>query len=105
MTLPSSTSAMTHRRSYPQHREPRIRRLTVADSLGRDDFGEEKTSLEQNLARKAWHKRKEPCPGQGSFYSWSVQSYLRLDEIEVNLAVNVAPRHFSTLMDVTALPA
>src|SRR3954451_15490693 len=57
MTLPSSTSAMTHRRSYPQHREPRIRRLTVADSLGRDDFGEEKTSLEQALARKTWHER------------------------------------------------
>src|SRR3982750_1823858 len=63
------------------------------------------TSLEQNLARKAWHKRKEPCPGQGSFYSWSVQPYLRLDEIEVNLAFNVVPRLLTTVMIASAMPA
>src|SRR3954464_10094293 len=63
MTLPSFTSAMTHRRSHPHHREPRIRRLTVADSHGRDGFGEERTSLEQDFAgtslgrNKTWNKR------------------------------------------------
>src|SRR3954467_13457057 len=63
------------------------------------------TSLEQDLARKAWHKRKEPCPGQGSFYSWSVQSYLRLDESGGNLAFNVVPRLLTTVMIAQEMPA
>src|SRR4051812_20011236 len=88
--------------------------------MGATASAKKKTSLEQvfveqdlartslgtkDLAQKAWHKRKEPCPGQGSFHSWFVQSYLRLDEIELNLAFNVEPRLLTTVMIASAIPA